>query len=219
MTEQNVYIWDKFVRIFHWSLVGLFLISYLTGDEESSLHIYSGYAVVTLVLARILWGFIGSRHARFRDFIYSPATIAQYGRDFIAGHPKHYLGHNPLGGLMVVALLLNLLVITYSGLKLYAVEEGKGPLAQQGSMALVSAAQADDDDDDDREGYRAGKYGEAGEDEEGEEFWEDLHEASVNLMILLILLHVAGVIISTRLHGESLVKAMISGYKRREPSE
>ncbi|MYM63682.1 cytochrome b/b6 domain-containing protein [Pseudomaricurvus sp. HS19] len=200
-----VYVWDKFVRLFHWSLVALFAFSYATGESESIVHIYSGYLITALVLSRILWGFIGSRHARFRDFIFSPATIISYSKSLLQGNPAHYSGHNPLGGLMVVALLATLLLTTFSGMKLYAVEEGKGPLATAPAALLVPTAQADSDDHDRRKKHA---------DDEDEELWEEIHEASVNLMLLLILLHVAGVIFSSRLHRESLVKAMLSGYKQ-----
>jgi cytochrome b len=106
---------------------------------------------------------------------------------------------------MVLALLLSLFVVSFSGLKLYAVEEGLGPLAGPlPSIALVSPAYADDDGDDEDE--------EDGE-SEGEEFWEEIHEASANFTLFLVFLHIAGVIVSSRLHGENLVKAMFTGRK------
>lgn len=207
---NTVYVWDRFVRLFHWSLVALFTVSYLTGEEETIWHIYSGYAIATLVVARILWGFVGSRHARFRDFLYRPADVIQYGKALLGGKPKHYLGHNPLGGLMVVALLLTLLVATLSGMKLYAVEEGKGPFAQQTPLTLVNRAVADED-----EHHKSGHR----EDDEEEDLWEEIHEVAVNLMLLLIVLHIAGVVVSSRVHGESLVKAMVTGYKSRHAQQ
>ena len=199
---NKVYVWDTFVRIFHWSLVALFVTSYVTGEEETILHIYSGYAILALVVARILWGFIGSRYARFRDFVKGPREVMEYARSMASGKPKHYLGHNPLGGLMVLALLAALLMTTVSGLKLYAVEEGKGPLASTISVSPIAQAYAHG------EGSDHGK-----ERKEGEEFWEEIHEFSVNLMLLLIALHIGGVVVSSRLHRESLVKAMVTGYK------
>jgi cytochrome b len=127
----------------------------------------------------------------------------------LAGNPKRYLGHNPAGGVMVFALLATLSVVTFSGLKLYAVEEGKGPLAENISIALTSQAYADSDEHDDHEGR---EHDEEDEDE-AEEFWEDIHEGAVNFMLLLIILHVVGVVVASRLHNESLIKAMITGDK------
>jgi cytochrome b len=208
--SERVYVWDKFVRVFHWSLVAVFAVSYLTGEDESDLHIYSGYAMVSLVLARILWGFVGTRYARFKDFVKSPRTVLAYARSLRDGNPKHYLGHNPLGGAMVVTMLLTLLLVGYSGLKLYAVEEGKGPLAQAPAVSLISQAYADDDDEHERAHGGMSAYSEA-----DEEFWEEVHEVAVNLMILLVILHVAGVFFSSRVHKEALVPAMWTGFKNK----
>ena len=202
--SNSVYVWDKFIRVFHWSLVLLFGVCYLTGDDDSWLHVYSGYTILALVLLRIIWGIIGSKHAQFKDFIFSPTSIMRYTKSIFSGHAEHFLGHNPLGGLMVVALLVTLLTASLSGLKLYALETGKGPFAGAPTISLVGVAYADSDDDHEKH------------EDEGEDFWEDIHEASVNLMILLIVLHIAGVAWSSRMHHESLVKAMISGYKKRQ---
>ncbi|MCK5481560.1 MAG: cytochrome b/b6 domain-containing protein [Gammaproteobacteria bacterium] len=201
---KEIRVWDPLVRLFHWGLVLAFSIAYLTGDEESSLHIYSGYAVLGLITFRVLWGFIGTRYARFSDFVYSPKSVAQYLMSLAARKPKHYRGHNPAGGWMVIVMLLTLFVVTVSGLKVYALEEGLGPLAGASPVVtIISDAQADSDSDSDHEGG----------DEAAEEFWEEIHEVSSNFMLLLIFLHITGVIVSSRLHDEHLVKAMITGKK------
>lgn len=204
-SENTVQVWDIAVRIFHWSLVASFVVAYLTSEEESVWHIYSGYTVLGLILFRILWGLIGSKHARFSDFIYPPGVVIKYVKELIAGNPTHYQGHNPAGGWMVIALLLGLFVVTLSGLKLYAVEEGLGPLAGVNTdLAVISSAYADRDEH--------GEDDEKHDDEE--EFWEELHEVSTNITLLLIFLHIAGVVVSSRLHKENLVKAMITGKKK-----
>ncbi len=193
---NTVKVWDSAVRVFHWSLVLFFVIAYFTGEDESEWHIYTGYAVLALISFRVLWGFIGTRYARFTQFIYSPSTVLSYTKSLLARNPKRYLGHNPLGGYMVIALLVTLFAVTLSGLKLYAIEENAGPFSITMPMASGS--------------YAPAKYVPA---EDDEELWEEIHEVSVNLMLLLIFLHVSGVIISGRLHKENLAKAMITGNK------
>lgn len=211
--SETVYVWDRFVRFFHWSLAILFAVSYFTGEEEHWLHIYSGYGIVSLVVLRIIWGFIGTRHARFSDFSYAPAKTVDYLKALVSGRkPRRYLGHNPAGGAMVLAMLVMLLGIGFSGLKLYAIEEGKGPLAATSLPGIAHPAYADSQDD----AFTGGEREEHGGDEdEAEEFWEEIHEVSVNFMILLIIVHLGGVFLSSRTHGESLVRAMITGRKAR----
>lgn len=199
---NKIYVWDRFVRVFHWLLVALFTVSYLSGDEFETVHVYSGYGVCGLVCLRIIWGLIGSRYARFKSFLFSPKAIIEYAKSYCLGQPKHYLGHNPLGGLMVIALLSMLLLVTLSGMKLLAVEEGEGPFAETNAMHIVSPAYAE-----------RGEHREY-EDEDDEDFWENVHEVSVNLTIFLIILHLAGVFFSSKVHNEKLVKSMLTGYKK-----
>ena len=109
-------VWDPFVRIFHWSLVLLFLITWISADEWDRLHELSGYAIAALVGLRLIWGLIGTRHARFPDFIYRPSTVIAYAKDILYFRPRRYLGHNPLGGAMVLAMLISLLAVTGTGI-------------------------------------------------------------------------------------------------------
>ncbi len=153
MMSHVIRVWDPLVRIFHWGLVLAFVVAYLSGDEENSVHIYSGYVVAGLIAFRLVWGIIGSRYARFSNFIYSPRAVIGYLKGLLAGRPKHYTGHNPAGGWMIMALLVTLAIVTVSGLKVYAIEEGLGPLAgDTPSVSLISQAHADSDDDDDDHG-------------------------------------------------------------------
>lgn len=212
-SNASVNVWDPLVRLFHWGLVVAFTIAYFTAEEESALHIYSGYTVMGLIIFRLVWGFVGSRHARFSDFVYGPATLMAYVRDLASGHPRRYLGHNPLGGLMIVAMLVVLAVLTYSGLVVYAIEENAGPLAgmvaadTSESLTPISAARADEDEDEEHEG--AGN-------EASEEFWEEIHEATTNIMLVLIALHLLGVAWGSLTHKENLVRAMITGRKQAD---
>lgn len=111
----TVRVWDPFVRIFHWSLVVLFAFAFVTGDEWDKAHEIAGYAVAGLVVARIIWGVIGTGYARFSNFIYRPSTIGSFARDSLTLKAKRYLGHNPAGGIMIVALLLSITTISVTG--------------------------------------------------------------------------------------------------------
>ncbi len=210
--NNKIYVWDTLVRFIHWTLVLAFVIAYLSGDEESLLHAYSGYYILGLVAIRIVWGFIGSRHARFSDFIYSPAAVIDYLKALISSKHsgtkiKKFIGHNPAGGWMVITLLLSLLATGYSGLKVYGLE-GNGPLAinatninlQQHQGHFIKVTEIENDE-------------EAEGDDDSEEFWEEIHEFLANFTVLLIVLHISGVLLSSRKHKQNLVKSMITGFK------
>lgn len=202
-SNTTVPVWDIAVRLFHWSLVAAFIVAYLSGDELEFIHVNAGYIVLGLITFRVIWGFIGSRHARFSDFVKGPASTIQHLKSMVSRTPKHYLGHNPAGGAMVIALLVCLLLTGYTGLKLYAAE-GHGPLAGA-EISLISSALADDDHD--------------REHEDAEEFWEEIHEFASNLTLLLVFLHILGVVVSSRLEGENLARAMVTGRKQaRDPN-
>lgn len=126
--RNSVPVWDPLVRIFHWSLAGFFFIAYLTEDELLSVHIYAGYAVLGLILFRLVWGVIGTHHARFSNFLTGPGDAMRYLGRLLAGRARHYTGHNPAGGAMIVALLVSLVLAGFFGMALIA-GDGNGPLA------------------------------------------------------------------------------------------
>jgi cytochrome b len=127
-SRRQIYVWDLFVRIFHWTLVAAFSIAYLT-EDPLVVHVWAGYVVGALVAARVFWGFIGPKHARFSDFIYSPAGGLRYTRDLISVRAKRYLGHSPGGGTMVLALLVFLAATVVTGLVVYGGDQQAGPLS------------------------------------------------------------------------------------------
>lgn len=170
MTGPTIHVWDRFVRAFHWSTVTLVAIAFLSPDMKS-LHEPVGYAVLALVLARLVWGIVGTRHARFTNFVVGPVAVTTYLRTLRQGHARRYLGHNPAGGLMVLALLATLLVITISGF-----------LSETDRFF-------------------------------GVDWVSRLHNLSTDVLLGLIICHLAGVLISSRLHRENLVAAMITGRK------
>jgi len=108
-------VWDPVVRIFHWALVAAFATSWLTGDEVKSVHLASGYVIISLLAVRLVWGLIGTRHARFTDFVCRPSMVLAYLRDVLRLKAKRYLGHNPAGGAMTIALIAGLAVACTTG--------------------------------------------------------------------------------------------------------
>lgn len=111
----TIKVWDPFVRVFHWSLATLFLVAYATGDEIERVHIAAGCAIAGLVAARIVWGFIGPRHARFSSFVRPPREVFVYLRDVALLRAPRYIGHNPAGGAMIIALLAALIGTCITG--------------------------------------------------------------------------------------------------------
>ena len=183
--KKTVRVWDPLVRVFHWTLVLSFAIAWVSADEFDTLHFWAGYTIAALVAFRVVWGIIGTRHARFTDFIYRFSTIKSYLIDLAALRPKHYVGHNPAGGLMVVILLLSLGLLTFTGMASVAID-GIGPLAGTWVESISG------------------------------HWMEDLHEAVANLVLAFVLFHIAGVLVSSLVHGENLVRAMINGKKEIE---
>ena len=186
-TSATVKVWDPLVRIFHWSLVLSFALAYITEDEWIRLHVNAGYMVAMLVGFRLVWGIIGTRHARFSQFIKPPAQVIAYLKQMATLKVPHHLGHNPAAGAMIVALLLSLILVSVSGLAIIA-SEGQGPLAGT-FFAQLNA-----------------------------HWMEEVHEFFVNFTVLLVVLHIAGVFVSSLLEGENLVRAMVTGRKKNPPA-
>ncbi len=140
-STRSVKIWDLPVRLFHWSLVALLAFLFWsgkTGGNAMEYHMYAGYTVLALVMFRLGWGFVGSTHARFADFLAGPSRTIAFAKRLVSKSPAHVAGHNPLGGWMVVVMLASLLAQTGTGLFANDDIATEGPLS-----ALVSKALSD----------------------------------------------------------------------------
>jgi cytochrome b len=120
--ERNTLIWDAPVRVFHWLMVLSFAGAYLSAESERwrLLHVTLGYTMAGLVGFRILWGLVGTRHARFASFVRGPAAVKRYLLAMLRGRPEHHVGHNPAGALAIVAMLGLTLAIAASGWSVYS---------------------------------------------------------------------------------------------------
>lgn len=140
-THNRVLIWDAPVRLFHWALatcVVVSVVSGMTGGNAMQIHLWSGYAILSLVVFRLLWGFAGSSYARFADFLYGPRAVWDFARTLFNREPSHYAGHNPMGGWMVIAMLVLLLFQASTGLFSNDDIVTEGPLAH-----LINKATSD----------------------------------------------------------------------------
>lgn len=108
-------VWDVFVRLFHWGLVGCVLVNYFLLDDGEDIHQWLGYAASALVGARTVWGFIGTRHARFANFFPTPARLRRHVAGLLSGRHEFHEGHNPLGALMMLALMGTVLALGLTG--------------------------------------------------------------------------------------------------------
>ena len=112
---RAVKVWDPFVRLFHWSLVACVLLNQFVLEAGETPHQWAGYIASGLVVARIFWGFFGTRHARFADFFPTPTRVRQHLTALRHGQAGEHLGHNPLGALMMLALMALVLALGFTG--------------------------------------------------------------------------------------------------------
>lgn len=182
---KRVKVWDPVVRLSHLAMGGLVLSAFLTSEEDERLplHMRVGLALLGVVVFRVVWGFVGTRHARFADFVRGPREVLEAAKAMARGAPKHVLGHNPVGAVMVVTLLALLLVVTATGLVMGLGPEWSGPLSL--SKPALHAV-------------------------------KEVHEAAAGALPVLIVLHVAGVLLSSVLERQNLVLGMVTGFKRGE---
>ena len=167
----SVKVWDWPVRVFHWTLAASVIGAYVTGESEDfeRLHHTLGWVAAGLIAFRVVWGLVGTRYARFNEFIRGPAQVWAYIKSLRSGQPQHFVGHNPVGAVAVILLMALVALSVYTGW-----------------LALA---------------------------EDAAEWLEEAHEIAANTLITVVLVHVIGVLWSSRTHGENLLKAMLTGRK------
>lgn len=194
VARDSVPVWDLPTRLFHWTLLALIVWAWVSvnyaealGDTLLVYHRANGLAILTLIVWRVLWGFAGSSTARFQSFIRGPAKVAAYAGGLIRGAGPRYLGHNPLGALMVIVLLATVAAVAILGL--FAVDDNDlvgGPLySLVGERTNISLTRR--------------------------------HDQLFHLLLLpLALLHIAVNSLYTLVKREPLIQAMVTGRKPAE---
>ena len=169
--NTTVKVWDWPVRVFHWTLAASVLGAFVTGENEDfeRLHQTLGWVAAGSIAFRVVWGLIGTRYARFREFVRGPAQVWAYVKSVRSGQAQHFVGHNPVGAIAVIVLMVLVSLSVYTGWLLTA--------------------------------------------DDVAEWLEDAHEIAANTLITVVLVHVIGVLWSSRTHGENLLKAMLTGRK------
>jgi cytochrome b len=174
---QKILVWDWPVRVGHWLMAGAFCLAWLTADSESYrlVHVFAGAVVLGVATFRLPWGFIGTRYARFVEFVRGPLSVRDYLASLLRLDPAHHVGHNPAGGWAIVLLL------------------GLGIVTALAGWAIYN--------------------------EIGGHLLEELHEGLATTMLLVVIVHLAGVFSGSLLHGENLVRAMFTGKKQGHADE
>ena len=116
-SPRRVLVWDAPVRVFHWLMALSFAGAWLSAESERwrLLHVSLGYLMAALVAFRLVWGLVGTRHARFASFVRAPSAVLAYVRSLVSPRPEHHVGHNPAGGWAILALLGLAAVVVGSG--------------------------------------------------------------------------------------------------------
>ena len=195
--------WDPLLRLAHWGIAGVVLANYAFTKEGGSVHIALGWAGMALLLLRLIWGFVGPREARFASFPPNPMAALRHLGGLLRGKAPQYPSHNPAGALMAYALWACLAVLMLTGLGM----SGLSPFAR----ADLEAAVAEGDwsvlveEDGDAEGESP--YGDV---------LEEVHEVAANLILILALLHVAGVAVESRALRRNLLAPMLITRRGRK---
>lgn len=199
-------LWDPLVRISHWGIAVVVLANYALNKSGGWIHVTLGWVGLTLLLLRLLWGVVGTKEARFSAFPPQPMAALRHLVSLAKGRPAHYGSHNPAGAIMVYALWAMLAVITFSGLVL---TDFRTPMQQAKIETIVSTgdwstlASTSGDEDENEDGAMG--------------VIKEVHEIAANLVLLLVLLHVAGVVIEGRAMRRNLVKPMLFGSPPKGP--
>ncbi len=180
----KVHVWDLPTRVFHWFLLCLVIIAWISAEADSAIfriHLIAGLGILSLVFFRFFWGFAGGKHARFYDFLRPWHSVREYAIKLSMFSPPRHIGHNPLGGWMIVGLLVTLALVVFSGLFSYH-HSNSGPLAEILGPGPGGAIR-------------------------------EVHGVISGLLGFMVGAHVLGTVVHRVVSGENVVKAMWTGDK------
>lgn len=192
------------MRLTHWGIAASVLTNAVLDEGGSLLHVSVGWIVMVLLLLRMVWGVLGPVEARFSAFPPNPVTALRHMRDLMSGHVRHYPSHNPAGAMMAYAFWATLAVVTATGLYMTGgatpmqVAEEKAAVASGDWSALIKADGGESSDEDKSLRHTV----------------EEVHGLAANLLLMLAALHIAGVIMESRVMRRNLVKPMLLGETR-----
>ncbi|ETX11983.1 cytochrome B561 [Roseivivax halodurans JCM 10272] len=196
--------WDPVVRLTHWSIAAAVIANGLLTKPGGTIHIWIGWAAMAVLALRLVWGLIGPAEARFASFLPDPRAAVSHLALLLRGRPREHSSHNPAGAIMAYALWACLAVVIGTGLVMTG---GKSPITIAEEKTAVAAG-------DWSVLVTEGADGRHGDDEGLGDVAEEVHEVMANLMLLLALLHVAGVAVESRALGRNLVRGMVTGRRR-----
>lgn len=185
---QKIMVWDAPTRAFHWLQALCFLGAYLTAESEKNrdIHVTLGYILFGLIVFRLIWGFVGTRYAKFSSFAFSPKAIITYLLSLPKGKSEHFVGHNPVGSVAIWLLLSLGITLGVTGVM----------LAQKNVMAALENMDGYDSD-----------------------LVVSIHSYATDAMLVVVFIHLLGVFMSSFLHKENLVRAMLIGSKEAQPEQ
>lgn len=184
MSETPTPVWDVPTRLFHWSLVILIVVAWLTAEKQMTIHRGAGYAVLGLLAFRVWWGLAGGSTARFSDFVRGPGAVRAYLKASREGTEGEHAGHNPLGALSVLALL--------------------GVVAVQVTLGLFAI---------DEDGFEGGPLSDRIDFDLARQIAE-WHELAFRVLQGLVVLHLAAIVFYAVRKRQDLVRPMITGFRR-----
>lgn len=195
MQRSPLPAWDLVVRASHWVIAAVVILNALITDGGSALHVALGWAGGAFLALRMVWGLVGRAEARFSAFPPAPLRALAHLGEVLRGKPREYGSHNPAGAMMIYALWLSLAVVI-----------GTGLVMSKAAAPWTIAARQDIVENGDWSQLTT-----EGEDDEEDGALKEVHEIFANLMLVLAVLHVAGVVVESRLLRRNLVKPMITG--------